>query len=559
MSDEISQSNSQLDGEENWHTAKDPGNGLGMDFTEALCSDYNVCLDHLRALEVTIGNALHDLRKLQSLGANDSFSEAKRRIVNDVNKHGHRMVLCLNKRVVKSIRNRRLKREHDGDEGQRISESSSKSPVTGDDRNPEIDATHVHDHFMDAVEYQLEGPEVRDSCPRAGGDHSERPTGRRLDAETAGSKVTQVAETSVAAAKSKREREIHKSDKSVFTLSRHHQRGEQATPNLNVERENYRQEDVASETDSREAVGRVPNSWKQESWKGRCYDNPYLPPHTYHYRDGDQYDTVFNEPQYSNLDRSYPQGYGTRHATNIHTHNKVPINQETTTAQRTDWRPPMPAPIFFAPQSQQVPMMQPPIFVHQQVPMMSPPFTEDNHALRAQRLDVQSSLEPSSAMYHHRYLPASLRWELEQQRRGTAAAESHHSPDTDIAALNQRIELERGDVESTPARAEEIREAEVNALRLKLGLEPMEQRGGGRAAALKFRRHYHNEAVALGTKIPDKHWIGHVSNGRTRSEEGRKELKNFPPSKVDNDDNSSDNTANDEIENLVRDWTNLYD
>ncbi|THV74137.1 hypothetical protein D6D17_06304 [Aureobasidium pullulans] len=566
VSDEISQSNSQLVGEDNWHTANDSGNGLGMDFTEALCSDYNVCLDHLRALEVSIRNALHDLRKLESLGTSDSFTEAKRGIVNDVNKHGHRMVLCLNKRIVKSIRSRRLKREHDGDEGQRISESSSKSPVSADDRNPEIDATHVHDHFMDAVEYQLEDPEVRDPCPRAGGDHSERPTGVRVDAETAVSKVTQVAETSVAAAKSKREREIHKSD-NAFTLSRHHQRGEQATPNLNVEPERYRQEDIASETDFREAVGRVPKSWKQESWEGRHWDNPYLPPHAYHYRDGHQYDTAFNEPQYSNLHRSYLQGYETRIPANIYIHNNIPINQETTIAHRTDSRLPMATSMFSTPQSPQVPMMQPPIFMHQQVPMIAAPFTEDDHALRAQRLGEQFPHEPTPAMLHHRHhsvLPdrstelSRLRWELEQQRRGAAAADARHRHDRDIAALNQRFELERGEVEITAARAERIREVEVNALGMKLDLDPTKQQEGG-ATALESRRRYRNGATAPGIKIADNYRTGHVSHGRTRSEEGRKETKNFPPSKDRNDDNSSDNTASDDIENLVRDWTNLYD
>ncbi|THY60468.1 hypothetical protein D6C99_01571 [Aureobasidium pullulans] len=224
--------------------------------------------------------------------------------------------------------------------------------------------------------------------------------------------------------------------------------------------------------------------WEHDSWEGRGWGPPSPPPQARYYKNTYRHSGHLTpEPQYSNLHRSHSQGHNTAHPTNIHIHNKIPITQETTSAQRTDSRLPMPAPMPPPPQfQQQMPMMQPPIFVHQQVPMMAPPPMVDHHALRAQRLGEQLLAEQMADMHLHRHRShsrgrstedqsARLRWELEQQRRDAAAAEARRRHDEETAALKQQIELERRKEEASAAEAKRIREEEANALKLKLEVE----------------------------------------------------------------------------------------
>ncbi|CAD0025675.1 unnamed protein product [Aureobasidium pullulans] len=223
--------------------------------------------------------------------------------------------------------------------------------------------------------------------------------------------------------------------------------------------------------------------WEHDSWEGRGWGPPSPPPQARYYKNTYRHSGHLTpEPQYSNLHRSHSQGHNTAHPTNIHIHNKIPITQETTSAQRTDSRLPMPAPMPPPPQFQQMPMMQPPMFVHQQVPMMAPPPMVDHHALRAQRLGEQLLAEQMADMHLHRHRShsrgrstedqsARLRWELEQQRRDAAAAEARRRHDEDTAALKQQIELERRKEEASAAEAKRIREEEANALKLKLEVE----------------------------------------------------------------------------------------
>ncbi|KAI4850474.1 hypothetical protein E4T44_02730 [Aureobasidium sp. EXF-8845] len=190
------------------------------------------------------------------------------------------------------------------------------------------------------------------------------------------------------------------------------------------------------------------------------------------------------EPQYSNLHRSHSQGHNGPHPTNIHIHNKIPINQETTNDQRADARPPMAAPMPPPPQFQPVPMMvpPPPMFVHQHIPMMqpAPPPMIDPHALRAQRLAEQLLAEELAGMHlHNRHRSHSrgrspsdrLRWDLEQQRRDAAAAESFRRHNEETAALRTQFELDRRREEAAAAHAKHLREEEATALKLKLELE----------------------------------------------------------------------------------------
>ncbi|CAD0097882.1 unnamed protein product, partial [Aureobasidium mustum] len=216
------------------------------------------------------------------------------------------------------------------------------------------------------------------------------------------------------------------------------------------------------------------------------------------------------EPQYSNLHRSHSQGHNVPHPTNIHIHNKIPVTQETTTAQRADSRPPppMPAPMPPPPQFQQVPMMAPPpMFVHQHVPMMqsAPPPMMDPHALRAQRLGEQLLAEEFAEMRLHRHRSHSrgrspddrLRWDLEQQRRDAAAAEACRRHEEDTAALKAQFELDRRREEAKAADAKRLREEEATALKLKLELE------AEREAAK--RKKQEEDAAAERARVIDDH------------------------------------------------------
>ncbi|KAI5251139.1 hypothetical protein E4T42_04532 [Aureobasidium subglaciale] len=219
--------------------------------------------------------------------------------------------------------------------------------------------------------------------------------------------------------------------------------------------------------------------WEHDRWgasspppRARYYRNTYR--HSGH---------LTPEPQFSNLHRSHSQGHNVPHPTNIHIHNKIPINQETTTAQRTEGRPPMPAPMPPPPQFQQIPMMAPPMFVHQHVPMMqqAPPPMLDPHALRAQRLGEQLLAEEFADMHLHRHRSHSrgrshsdhdrLRWDLEQQRREASALAARRRHEEETAALRAQFELDRRREEAATLAAKHAREEEASALEMKLQLE----------------------------------------------------------------------------------------
>ncbi|KAH0267354.1 hypothetical protein KCU91_g10154, partial [Aureobasidium melanogenum] len=178
-------------------------------------------------------------------------------------------------------------------------------------------------------------------------------------------------------------------------------------------------------------------------------------PHARYYRHSHRHSGHLTpEPQYSNLHRSHSQGHNVPHPTNIHIYNKIPVNQEMTTDQRADSRPPppMPAPMPPPPHFQPVPMMAPPpMFLHQHVPVMQPaPPMIDPHALHAQRLGEQVLAEEFAEMRLHRHRSHSrgrspddrLRWELEQQRRDAAAAEAKRQREEETTALKLKFELE---------------------------------------------------------------------------------------------------------------------
>jgi chemotaxis protein histidine kinase CheA len=110
----------------------------------------------------------------------------------------------------------------------------------------------------------------------------------------------------------------------------------------------------------------------------------------------------------------------------------------------------------------------------------APPPMMDPHALRAQRLGEQLLAEEFAEMHlHHRHRSHSrgrspsdrLRWDLEQQRRDAAAAESLRRHNEETAALKAQFELDRRREEAAAAHAKHIREEEATALKLKLELE----------------------------------------------------------------------------------------
>jgi hypothetical protein len=109
----------------------------------------------------------------------------------------------------------------------------------------------------------------------------------------------------------------------------------------------------------------------------------------------------------------------------------------------------------------------------------APPPMLDPHALRAQRLGEQLLAEEFAEMHLHRHRSHSrgrspsdrLRWDLEQQRRDAAAAESLRRHNEETAALKAQFELDRRREEAAAAHAKHIREEEATALKLKLELE----------------------------------------------------------------------------------------
>jgi chemotaxis protein histidine kinase CheA len=149
----------------------------------------------------------------------------------------------------------------------------------------------------------------------------------------------------------------------------------------------------------------------------------------------------------------------------------------------------------------------PPMFVHQHIPMMqpAPPPMLDPHALRAQRLGEQLLAEEFAEMHLHRHRSHSrgrspsdrLRWDLEQQRRDAAAAESLRRHNEETAALKAQFELDRRREEAAAAHAKHIREEEATALKLKLELEAQ------REAAKRAKQEA--DAAAERQRVIDEH------------------------------------------------------
>jgi hypothetical protein len=243
---------------------------------------------------------------------------------------------------------------------------------------------------------------------------------------------------------------------------------------------------------------------------------------------------------------------------------------------------PKPPPFRYQPMpfmQSQIPIVLPPA-------MMAPPARLDAHALRAQRLGEpilalgdEFDLTPPRRHWsrsrdrfydppyfpdemfeldlrrHRSYtrdrfaVPPYYRGESEHQRR-EANGGVRRRRNNEAFALGRYVENAPRKEEARAAEAERIREKDADAL------EPKANREAQDLSAAEARRGHNVKSVVpeLELKLLDKSLRQHASERSTRSEKARHSESN-----VRTDDDSSESTANDDIEVLVREWTNLYD
>lgn len=170
---------------------------------------------------------------------------------------------------------------------------------------------------------------------------------------------------------------------------------------------------------------------------------------------------------------------------------------------------------------QDVPMLAPyPManYGHRPMVQMAPPPTMDLHALRAQRLSEQVLAEdmPEMELYRRRYhtrdrftVPSYLRERSEQQSREAAGEASRRR---DVAATESH------------------------------------RRRNVKAVASNFKPNLSDESQGQ-----------HASGIFTRSEKEHQQFREESKSRVAKNYDTSDSTADDDVEGLVREWTNFYD
>lgn len=129
--------------------------------------------------------------------------------------------------------------------------------------------------------------------------------------------------------------------------------------------------------------------------------------------------------------------------------------------------------------------------------------------------------------------------------------------DEETAALKLRLELRRSREESNAAEAELIHEQEANASIARREFESLENQRRDSVVA-KARRRHNVKAVSPEIELSDNFREQHASKGSTRSKKERQKFRESK-SKVGTIYDTPDSTADDDIEELVREWTNLYD
>jgi hypothetical protein len=159
----------------------------------------------------------------------------------------------------------------------------------------------------------------------------------------------------------------------------------------------------------------------------------------------------------------------------------------------------------------------------------------------------------------HGQFPADSpsRRNLEQQSR-EAAAEARRRPYDEAAHLKVSFELEQRREEARAAEARHIREQEARTMELRTDSDVRVHHRRD-AAVAQARPQYNLEAIVPKIKLSDISQRQYASEGSSRPEEERQRYKDDPIFKVRTEYDSSDSNADDDIEELVREWTNLYD
>jgi hypothetical protein len=144
-----------------------------------------------------------------------------------------------------------------------------------------------------------------------------------------------------------------------------------------------------------------------------------------------------------------------------------------------------------------------------------------------------------------------------REQREEAKNKARRLRDEETAALKLRLELQRSREEPNAAEAELVREQEANASIARREFESLKHQRKDSVVA-KARRRHSLKAVSPEIELPDDSRERHASKKPTRSKKERQRSRKLK-SKVGTIYDNSDSTTDDDIEGLVREWTNLYD
>ncbi|KAI5276141.1 hypothetical protein E4T47_00823 [Aureobasidium subglaciale] len=133
------------------HDTNDSGTSSDYeDIKEALLSDYDICLGRLKAMQTTIEGAL---RKLNSTSPSHATARARHGIVKQVDETGRNMLFCLREHVVNSISHRKVMRRGEYNSSRKSTRTTTSSPSRSlRTAQPAME----DDQFMDALEDQSE-------------------------------------------------------------------------------------------------------------------------------------------------------------------------------------------------------------------------------------------------------------------------------------------------------------------------------------------------------------------------------------------------------------------
>ncbi|TIA14699.1 hypothetical protein D6C80_05536 [Aureobasidium pullulans] len=191
---------------------------------ESLISDYSICLERLEAMQTTIEGAL---RKLNTLSTKRSIVKPK--LIREVDKNGRQTLLCLKAHIIKSVSHRRIMRKGNPKSTRRSAETTKNQ----DD-----------DDFVDALAYQYEVREY-ESLP---GDRSTKDQSARQRWEleqqrwdVAPAEAHRRYDEEVASIEQQIELECHKEDASAAEAKRNPEEEEANSLKLKLELETERE------------------------------------------------------------------------------------------------------------------------------------------------------------------------------------------------------------------------------------------------------------------------------------------------------------------------------